>query len=132
MGYNFLIADDDALIRTLLVKAANNRGHTTTECSDGAQAIEAVLASRPDGVLLDLTMPKLDGRDVISRLKSDPSTRDVPVLILTAVDDDLTKELCLEYGAADYVLKPFDVSHVFLKMEHLVEKARARKPSSES
>jgi DNA-binding response OmpR family regulator len=130
MGYKLLIADDDPMIRAVLSKVAVSRGHTVVACADGAQAIGMALAERPDGVMLDLMMPNLDGRDVIARLKSDPSTCETPILMLTAVDDEFTRELCLEYGVADYVLKPFDLNHVFMKMEHLIEKARETKATT--
>lgn len=130
MGLTLLVVDDDPDIRSLLSRAAVHRGHVVIQAEDGAQALEKVRTSIPDAVSLDIQMPRLDGRDVISRLKRDPTTRDIPVVVVTAMDDEYTRELCLEMGADDVVDKPFDVNHLIARLEFLVEKRRGPKPKT--
>lgn len=124
MGLTILVADDDADIVRLISRAAVARGHKALEATDGAQAMGLAIAEKPDAVTLDIMMPRLDGRDVISRLKKDPATSRAAVIILTAVEDAYTRELCFEYGADDYILKPFDVNNLFVKIERAVAKAK--------
>jgi DNA-binding response OmpR family regulator len=125
MGFTILVADDDPDIVRLVSRVAVSRGHKVLEASDGAQAMGLALAEKPDAITLDIMMPRLDGRDVISRLKKDPATARAAIIILTAVEDAYTRELCFEYGADDYILKPFDVNNLFLKIERAVAKAKA-------
>jgi CheY-like chemotaxis protein len=125
MPFTLLIADDDPDIVHLISRVAQTRGHKVLEATDGAEAIGLAIAEKPDAITLDIMMPRLDGRDVISRLKKDPATSRAAVIILTAVEDAYTRELCFEYGADDYVLKPFDVNNLFLKIERAVAKVRA-------
>ncbi len=125
MSFTLLIADDDPDIVRLISRAAQSRGHRALEATDGAQAIGLAIAEKPDAMTLDIMMPRLDGRDVISRLKRDPATSHTAVVILTAVEDAYTRELCFNYGADDYVLKPFDVNNLFLKIERAIAKAKS-------
>lgn len=124
MGFTILVADDDPDIVRLIGTVARSRGHKVLEATDGAQAIGLAIAEKPDAITLDIMMPRLDGRDVISRLKRDPATRHAAIVILTAVEDAYTRDLCFEYGADDYVLKPFDVNNLFLKIERAVAKVK--------
>jgi DNA-binding response OmpR family regulator len=126
MGLNLLIADDDPGIRSLLQQAAAQRGHQVVLAADGAEALERIKEQRPDAISLDLQMPRLDGRDVIARLKRDASLKTIPVIVVTSIDDEYTRQLCLEMGADDVVEKPFDVRHLLTRFEFLVEKHRAR------
>lgn len=122
MGLKLLIVDDDPALRSLLGTAAAHRGHRVIQAEDGAEALDRVHAERPDAISLDLQMPRLDGRDVISRLKRDGATREIPVVVVTSMDDEYTRELCLKMGADDVVDKPFDVHHLLGRLEFLVEK----------
>ena len=121
MPFTLLVADDDPDIVHLIGRVARARGHKVLEATDGAQAIGLALSEKPDAITLDIMMPRLDGRDVISRLKKDPATARTVIIILTAVEDSFTRELCFDYGADDYVLKPFDVNNLFLKIERAVK-----------
>jgi two-component system alkaline phosphatase synthesis response regulator PhoP len=126
MGLKLMVVDDDADLRSLVQKVAAQRGHQVVLAEDGAKALERIHAEKPDAISLDLQMPNLDGRDVMSRLKRDPATRDIPVVVVTSMDDEFTRELCLGLGADDFVDKPFDAHHLVGKLEFLVEKRRDR------
>lgn len=126
MPLKILVADDDPYIRDIIARTAQRRGHTVIFAEDGAGTLAAALAEKPDALTLDIQMPRLDGRDVMSRLKRDPMTRALPVLVVSAQTDDFTRELVLEMGADDFVDKPFDANHLISKLEFLVEKRRGQ------
>lgn len=126
MALKILVADDDPHIRDIIAKMAQRRGHTVVFASDGASCLAAALSEKPDALTLDIQMPKLDGRDVMSRLRRDPMTRELPVLVVSAQGDDFTRELVLEMGADDFVDKPFDAGHLISKLEYLVDKRKQR------
>jgi len=127
MALKILVADDDPYIRDIIGQMARRRGHAVVYAGDGATTIATALAEKPDAMTLDIQMPKLDGRDVMSRLRKDPITKNVPVLVVSAQSDDFTRELVLEMGADDFVDKPFDASHLITKLEYLVDKRKTEK-----
>ena len=100
--------DDDRLNRTLLARTLEASGHAVTTAANGREALDALRAGLPDVVLLDVLMPELDGMGVLERMKSDPVLRDVPVIMISAVDDFHSVVRCIELGAEDYLPKPFD------------------------
>ena len=102
------VADDDADITFLLDAFLSGCGYQVVTASDGAGALEMCRARRPDVLLLDFTMPgTLNGRDVVSKLKADPETADIPVLMLSARTDEERMNECLAAGATAYLVKPF-------------------------
>jgi len=105
---HILIVDDDALNRRLLEKNLHNDGHQTTDVDNGFAALSAIEEHHPDVVLLDIEMPGLDGIEVLERIKSDPRTRHIPVIMISGVDDSDSLVRCLEAGADDFLPKPFD------------------------
>ncbi len=124
MGLTILVVDDDVEIRTVLKQVCIRRGHTVLEADDGDRALEQISKVVPDAISLDIQMPRVDGRDVVNRLKQDPKTRDVPLVIVTARDDEYTREHCLELGADDVIEKPFDANHLVGQLEYLASKRR--------
>ena len=108
-----LVVDDSRLNRDLLVRALSRLGYATVEAENGRIALDALEAAdgrRVDVILLDIEMPELDGYEVLGRIKSDPRLRDLPVIVISAVDalDSIVR--CIEMGAADYLPKPFKAS----------------------
>lgn len=103
-----LIVDDNASNRDLLGRQLSRAGHTVAE-ADGGRAALATLESQPfDLILLDMMMPDISGYEVLQRLKTQPATSDIPVIMISALDDLDSVTRCLEAGAVDYLLKPFD------------------------
>jgi CheY-like chemotaxis protein len=116
-----LVAEDDPAVARLYAAYAQSRGHHVLFAQDGAEALASAAADRPDLILLDVAMPRLDGRDALQRLKADPATRDIPVLVITAHGgDQQLRDLMLELGAFDVLEKPIDLQIAFNKAERKV------------
>jgi class 3 adenylate cyclase/CheY-like chemotaxis protein len=103
-----LVVDDDAVNRRLLTSLLEQDGHRVDTASDGRQALERLHGDPFDLALLDVLMPELDGYEVLAHMKEDDVLRHVPVLMITALDDVRSAVRCIELGADDYLLKPFD------------------------
>lgn len=98
-------------------------GYDVITASDGEEALDKVLSEGPDLVILDVMMPKLNGKDVCRRLKGDPATAKTPIIFLSAKAQELDVEAGLELGADAYVTKPFDPSDL---LETVASLLRAR------
>jgi adenylate cyclase len=103
-----LVVDDDRVNRTLLARTLGASGHRVRTAENGRMALELLGEEAADVVLLDIVMPELDGVSVLERMKMDPSLRDVPVIMISALDDLENVVRCIELGAEDYLPKPFD------------------------
>jgi DNA-binding response OmpR family regulator len=101
-----LLVDDEQAIQTLLSYPLRKDGYDVVQATDGEQALARFSEAAPDLVVLDLTMPKLDGLEVCKRLRAHSS---VPIIMLTARTDEIDKVLGLEIGADDYITKPFSM-----------------------
>jgi two-component system, OmpR family, response regulator MtrA len=102
-----LIADDDADI-LLLVKAILERsGHEVVSASDGAEALASVRARKPDLAVLDIAMPEIDGLEVLRRLRADPTTSELPIVLLSARAQEADVQRGFAVGASAYLKKPF-------------------------
>ena len=114
---NILIVDDDPLNRRLLTKHLENDGHRTTQFDNGFAALAAIENDQPDLILLDIEMPGLDGIEVLERLKADPVSDHVPVIMISGVDDTDSIVRCIEAGAEDFLPKPFDPAILRARIE---------------
>jgi adenylate cyclase len=103
-----LIVDDNASNRDLLGRQLTRTGHTVAEAEGGHAALAKLANESFDLILLDLMMPDISGYEVLCRLKAQPNTSDVPVIMISALDDLDSVIRCIEAGAVDYLLKPFD------------------------
>jgi adenylate cyclase len=114
-----LVVDDDAVNRNLLTHVLQQEGHTVTAVVDGPSALEALSRQPVDIVLLDIRMPEMDGYEVCLRIRSDPATETLPVVMITAEGPE-EKLSALEAGADDFVLKPFDRSELLARVRSLL------------
>lgn len=105
---HLLLADDDEDNRRLLTRRLEKLGYRVTACGDGRSALELAKHVTPDLVLLDMLMPVLDGHETLVRIKSDPTLRHLPVIMISALDEVDTIARCIELGAEDYLAKPFN------------------------
>jgi len=102
-----LAVDDEPHILKLVAFSLKTGGFDVVEATDGLSAIAVAEAEQPDLILLDVMMPALDGYETCRRLKQNPATRDIPVIMLTAKAQASEQAIGLECGATDYVCKPF-------------------------
>ena len=111
-GFKIVAADDEADIRTVLQKGLEMLGHNVILAVDGEDTLQKIKDEKPDLVILDIRMPKLDGIQVLQVIKKDPSTRKLPVIMLTgnSSDEDLLKGYM--YGADYYITKPFRIQTI--------------------
>jgi two-component system OmpR family response regulator len=124
-----LVVDDDPHIRQLLVFALEKAGMTAREAGDGEAALAAVAEQRPDLVVLDINMPKLDGLEVCRRLRAQG---DLPILFLSSRDDEIDRVLGIELGGDDYVVKPFSPREVTARVQAILRRARPAPSAPES
>jgi adenylate cyclase len=103
-----LVVDDNAANRDVLARRLTREGHRVVTADSGAAALELVASAEFDLVLLDLIMPQLSGFEVLRRLKAAAHTRDVPVIVISALDEIDSVVRCIESGAEDYLTKPFN------------------------
>ena len=117
-----LIVDDEEPIRNILTHNLSREGYNVIEASDGVAAIDIALEQKPDLILLDIMLPKLDGLSVCKRIKN---SMNVPILMLTAKDGEIDKILGLELGADDYITKPFSVRELVARVKANLRKVDA-------
>lgn len=109
-----LIVDDEQKIVDLLVHNLKREGYNTIEANDGQTAIDIAIEQRPDLILLDVMLPRVDGLSVCKKIKN---IYNVPILMVTAKDNELDKIVGLELGADDYITKPFSVREVVARVK---------------
>lgn len=108
VGPRVLISDDDDLVIRSLERAARHEGLEPVSETDATHVVGLAKEVHPEVIVLDINQRNADGRDVLAALKKDPATRDIRVVMLTGVEDQLTRHDCLILGADDYVVKPLD------------------------
>ena len=119
-GAVLLVEDDPSAVR-LLRAYLEPEGYAVRVAADGEQALEAARAERPTAILLDVLLPGIDGWEVLRQLKGDPQLRDIPVVIVTVVDE---KEVGLALGAVDYLVKPIDREALLATLARLTASTR--------
>jgi class 3 adenylate cyclase/CheY-like chemotaxis protein len=121
-----LVVDDNPSIRDLLSRRLTHAGHQVTTTADGAAALGLVAADPPDLVLLDIMMPGMSGFEVLCRLKADPGTEQVPVIMISALDEIDSVVRCIEAGAEDFLPKDFNPVLLRARVDAALEKKRMR------
>jgi CheY-like chemotaxis protein len=127
-----LVAEDDPHIRELIVTRLSIAGYRTAVARDGADAITRIAETRPDAIVLDISMPRADGFEVLAHLKSRPVPKRIPVMVLTArnAPDDIREAIRL--GAQDYLTKPFSDRVFLMRLQRLLRPAREKPPTPSS
>ncbi len=121
-----LVVDDDAGNRDILQRRLQRLGHRVIPAESGRRALELLAGGPCDLVLLDIMMPEMDGFEVLSRIKQDPATRDVPVIVISALDDLSAAVRCIEQGAEDFLSKPFEPVLLKARVGASLDKKRLR------
>jgi phosphate regulon transcriptional regulator PhoB len=124
MSSRVLIVEDEPDIRELVVHHLKREGYLVSAASSGEEALRQVQAAPPDLVLLDLMMPAMDGLEVCRRLRQDPATVSLPIVMLTAKGDEVDRVLGLEIGADDYIVKPFSPKELLARIRAVLRRSR--------
>jgi CheY-like chemotaxis protein len=119
MSLRILLVEDNADNRDMLARRLTRRNHQVSFAVDGAEALVQTAAQQPDLVLMDLSLPVIDGWEAIRRLKADPATRAIPVIALTAHAMAGDREKALAAGADDYDTKPVELDRLLAKIDAL-------------
>ena len=119
-----LVVDDDDSIRSLLQQELSDAGYIIEEAKDGRLALESIRKNRPDLIILDVMMPEINGFDVAAILKNDPQTMDIPIIILSIVQD---KARGYRIGVDRYLTKPIDTVKLFEEVGNLLEQGKSKK-----
>ncbi|HUX84101.1 MAG TPA: response regulator [Chitinophagaceae bacterium] len=121
---HILIVDDDEAIRSLLKQELEDAGYQIQEAENGKKALESIRNNRPDLILLDVMMPEMNGFDLAAILKNDPQTMNIPIVILSIVQD---KSRGYRIGVDRYLTKPFNTVELFAEINSLLEQGQSRR-----
>jgi twitching motility two-component system response regulator PilH len=102
-----MVVDDSVTLREMIADLLKGRGLNVTVASDGVEALEQIKANRPDLVVLDIVMPRMNGYEVCRRLKSDPKTQSLPVVMCSSKSEEFDRYWGMKQGADAYIAKPF-------------------------
>ncbi|MGN1300240.1 MAG: response regulator [Clostridia bacterium] len=119
-----LVVDDEKPIIDILVYNLNKEGYNTLEATDGQMGLDVALEEKPDLVLLDIMLPKIDGLTVCKKIKQ---SYNVPILMISAKDEEVDKIVGLELGADDYITKPFSVRELMARVKANLRKVEGEK-----
>jgi len=117
-----LLIEDNLTIRDMLTRRLQKRGYEVSVAEDGAAAVAAVGANRPDIILMDMHLPVLDGWEATRQIKGADATRDLPIIALTADAMAGDREKALQAGCDDYETKPIDLPRLLAKVETLLKR----------
>ncbi len=120
-----LVVEDEDDIRTLVRYNLEQEGFKVDEAGDGAQAYEMVRRRAPDAMVLDLMLPGMPGLELCQKLRAEPATRTLPILMLTAKSSEVDRILGLEMGADDYVVKPFSPRELVARVRAVLRRSQA-------
>ncbi len=121
LSRKILVVDDNEDNRELVVKVLKSRGYVMVEAVDGEDALQKAQDERPNLILMDISLPKIDGYEVTRRLKIQEEYRDIPVVALTAHVMKGDKEKAIEAGCVGYIPKPIDVHELPEQVKHYLE-----------
>lgn len=118
-----LIVDDDDILRTLMRAALRHEGFRVIECADGSEALERCVVERPDLLISDVAMPVMDGFELCRRLRRDPATQHLPILMATGLDDSASITKAYDSGATDFIAKPLNLTVLTHRVRYMLRAA---------
>ena len=125
-----LIADDEPAVRQLVHRILS-KDYVVFEAQDGSEAVDIVLSQKPDIILMDMMMPRVDGLTACYTIKTDEATKEIPVVMITAVGFDLNKRLSQDIMGADgYITKPFTPQELQSAVDHFLGESPEKTPAS--
>jgi DNA-binding response OmpR family regulator len=120
--FNILVSEDNPDIRKMLVMRLEINGYNVIQAQDGEEAIEKIKKYAPDIIILDLMMPKISGFEVCRMIKFDEKYKGIPIIVLSALDQQSDREKAVENGADAYFIKPFDLELLLSKIKSFIQK----------
>jgi two-component system cell cycle response regulator DivK len=117
-----LLVEDNEMNRDMLSRRLEKRGYTMTIAADGGTGVELAKSDLPDLILMDMSLPVLDGWEATKRVKADPATAAIPIIALTAHAMDSDRVKALEAGCDDFDTKPVELARLLTKIEELLKK----------
>lgn len=117
-----LVVDDEEYIQHILNFSFGAEGYEVITAADGEEAVSIARSEKPDIIVLDIMMPKMDGYEACKQIKADPQTQDIPVILLTAKGREVDRKLGAEAGADDYVVKPFSPGRLIERVEGFIKR----------
>ena len=127
-----LVVDDEIYIVHILDFSLGMEGYEVITALDGEQALEKLRTEKPDLIVLDIMMPKLDGYEVCKTIKANPETAHIPVILLSAKGRNVDQKLGFDVGADDYITKPFSPRKLVERINQLLGQTVAEKPAGNS
>lgn len=120
MNARVLLVEDNTINAEMLSRRLSKRGYAVTLAEDGLQALERAGSEKPDLILMDVSLPELDGLEATRRLKADPATAPIPVIVLTAHAMVSDRQKSFDAGCQEFETKPVDLARLLEKMERLL------------
>ena len=120
MAKKILLADDEEDIKVVLKMFLESKGYETCTAFDGLDAINQAKSENPDVILLDVMMPLVDGFEVCKKLKADPNTAEIPIVMLSAASHAESVQRGLDAGAVEYLVKPFEPEQLIKVLEEVI------------
>ncbi len=118
----FVVEDHPDMLKVLTVEM-EMMGFSVIGAKDGKEGVEKALKEKPNLILMDIMMPFMDGRDATRLIRSNPETQHIPILVETALANNVVRRSCLEAGCKDYILKPFTFKELQKKVQDFVPSA---------
>ncbi len=128
-GRKILVVEDESDVADLLTLNFRKAGFKISTAADGASGLQKAREDRPDFIVLDLMLPKMSGLEVCKILKNDMATSHIPILMLTAKAEEIDRIVGLEFGADDYVTKPFSPREIVLRIRAILRRGETRRES---
>ena len=120
-----LVVDDESEVRDSIDEFLQDHNYAVCEAGDGEEALAKTFTEKPDLILLDLRLPKVDGYQVCQTLKGNPITSSIPIIMITALNATPQKVKGIEYGADDYISKPFDLDELLARIKMIMRRVGA-------
>lgn len=125
---HILVIEDEKDLADIVIKILKKEGYEVDSANDGEEGLNKIKTDRPDLVLLDIVLPKLDGRDLLKIVKKDKETREIPIVVLSGKAEQWDRNIGLELGAEEYIEKPLEAVKLLRQIRNTLRK-RGKTPS---